>query len=411
MLLADRWWASALSPSAVAFLTDWNLLKALLRLTGVMVASTWFIGHLLVVYRAVGSVQVRRNVANLEFREALTPASLLALAVAGGVILGLVVGKGAGSHTAQVALAWQGVSYGAPDPLLQRDLGLYVAQVPLWRSLHDFAFLLVWLGLGLVFALYLLIGAIRWMDGRPAINNHARAHLGWLLVGLALTLMWGYLLEPFLLVAGYEGIPDRGYWRATTLVAPLLAGVALATALLSAIWAVRARHALAAAGWIVLPVASLVGHWMVPPAVGGEGELVVERRTLDQFERQAYGLETLTESRRATASRATPPVVPALWNRTMVTRLLATDSVDVVSVDPALLAVGGRPRPVWLATRALPGGHVVVAALADDRAGPAWRGTVLPLAGHHPAAAGGAAPGSRADRVPWPCARVSDRPG
>ncbi len=374
VLFADRWWAAELSPAAVAFLTDWNLLKSVLKLSGVVVAAAWFIGHLLVVYRAVGSVQVRRSVANLEFREALTPTSLLALAVAAGAILGIVVGKGAGSHTAQVALAWQGVSYGAPDPLLQRDLGLYVAQVPLWRALHDFAFLLVWLGLGLVFAMYLLVGAIRWIDGRPAINNHARAHIGWLLVGLALTLMWGYLLEPFLLVAGYDGIPDRGFWRATTLVAPLLAGVALATALLSAVWAVRARHALAAAGWIVLPIASLVGHWVVPPAVGGEGEPVVQRRTLDLFERQAYGLEAMTEVRASTAARPSPPVVPALWSQATATRLLAADSVDVISVDPALLTVAGRRRPVWLATRALPGGHVVVSALADDRAGPAGEG-------------------------------------
>ena len=83
-LLADRWWAAEVSPSAVAFLTDWHLLRAVLKLTGVVVASAWFIGHLLGVYRAVGSVQVRRNVANLEFREALTPASLLALVVAAG---------------------------------------------------------------------------------------------------------------------------------------------------------------------------------------------------------------------------------------------------------------------------------------------------------------------------------------
>jgi hypothetical protein len=369
VLLADRWWAAEVSPSAVAFLSDWDLLKAALKLSAVVVAAAWFIVHLLIVYRAVGSVQVRRNVANIEFREALTPASLLALVVASGAILGLVVGRGAGSHTAQVALAWQGVSYGAPDPLLQRDLGLYVAQVPLWRSLHDFAFLLVGLGLGLVFALYMIVGAIRWIDGRPAINNHARAHLGWLLVALALTMMWGYLLEPFELVAGYEGIPDRGFWRATTLVAPLLAGVALATALLSAVWAMRSRHALAAAGWIVLPLASLVGHWMVPPALGGENEPVVDRRTLDLFERQAYGLETLTEGRAPSEGRTTPPAVPALWSQAMATRLLAADSVDVISMDPALLTVAGRPRPVWLATRSLPGGRVVIAALADDRTG------------------------------------------
>ncbi|MDQ3138020.1 MAG: UPF0182 family protein [Gemmatimonadota bacterium] len=370
ILLTDRWWAAGVSPPAVALLTEWHILHGVLRLTGVAIAGAWFIGHLLVVYRAVGSVQVRRNVANLEFREALTPMSLLAVAVCAGALLGLLVGKGAGSHVSQVALAWQGVSYGAVEPLLQRDIGLYVAQVPLWRAVQQFSFLLVILGLGLVFGLYMLVGAIRWLDGRPAINTHARIHLGWLLAALALTIMWGNLLEPYLLVAGFDGIPDLARWRATTLVAYLLAGVAVATALLSAAWAVRARHALAAAGWILLPLASLIGHSMVPAAVGGDGEPVVDRSILQQFERQAYGLESLAESPRLGTTRATPPAVPALWSEPAARRFLAADSVDVVSVDPAMISVAGRQRPVWLGARALAGGRLIVTALADDRTGP-----------------------------------------
>jgi hypothetical protein len=374
-LLADRWWAAEISPAAVNFLTDWHLLHGALKLAGVVAAGAWFIGHLLVVYRAVGSVQVRRNVANLEFREALTPGALLTVAIGTGALLGVLVGVRFADHAREVALAWQGVSYGVAEPLLQRDLGLYVAQVPLWRVLHSFCFLLVMLGLGLVFGLYLLVGAIRWLDGRPAINNHARTHLGWLLVTLALTLMWGYLLEPFESVAGFSGVPDRASWRAITLVAPLLAGVALATALLSAVWAVRGRHALAAAGWIVLPLASLAGHWMVPPAVGGEGEPVADRRTVEALQRSAYGLESLNERPPSAAAslrdRVEPPLVPSLWNPAMVARLLGADSVDIVSVDAAVLTVGGGRRPVWLATRTLPGGRFVLSALADDRTGPA----------------------------------------
>jgi uncharacterized protein len=369
-LLADRWWAAQVSPSAVAFVTDWDLVRAAIKLVGIVLAGAWFIAHLVAVYRAVGSVQVRRNVANLEFREMLTPGSLLAVAVAVGALLGLLVGGGLADHADEAALAWQGVSYGVVEPLLQRDVGLYVAQLPLWLALHDFAFLLVILGLGLVFGLYLLVGAIRWLDGRPAINTHARIHLGWLLVTLALTMMWGYLLEPFELVAGLGDGPDRAVWRATTLVAPLLAGVALATALLSAVWATRGRHALAAAGWIVLPLISLVGHWMVPPALGGEGEPITDQRTLDQFDRLAYGLEALSERPAPRTTRARPPAVPSLWSREMAKRQVATDSTDVVSVDAALIGVAGRRRPVWLAIRALSGGRLVVSALADDRAGP-----------------------------------------
>ncbi len=369
-VLADRWWAAEVSPAAVEFLTEWDLLRGVLAFAGIVVAASWFVGNLVIVYRAIGSVQVRRNVANIEFREALTPGALLGVVVAVGVLLGIVAGEGAGSRAGVVALAWQGVSYGVLEPMLQRDVGLYVAQVPLWRAAQHFAFLLVSLALGVVFGLYILVGAIRWLDGRPAINNHARSHLGWLLVALAVTLMWGYLLEPFELVAGFNGPPDRAVWRATSFLAPVLVGVALATALLSAVWAVRGRHSLAAAGWIILPLASLIVHWMVPPALGGEGEPIAEPRTIDQFERLAYGLETLNETGPIPRDRGTPPAVPSLWTPAIAARLMAADSGDLVGADPALLSVRGRAHPVWLISRTLPDGRLVVHALADDRTGP-----------------------------------------
>jgi len=49
-VLADRWWAAEVSPSAVDFLTDWHLLHGLLSLAGIVIAGSWFIGHLLAVY-------------------------------------------------------------------------------------------------------------------------------------------------------------------------------------------------------------------------------------------------------------------------------------------------------------------------------------------------------------------------
>jgi uncharacterized membrane protein (UPF0182 family) len=179
-LLADRWWAAQISPAAVEFLTNWHVLRLTLDLAGFLFASAWFIGHLLMVYRAVGSVQVRRNVANLEFREALTPGVLLTVAVGSGVLLGLLVGTGGAERWQPVVLAWQGVTYGVADPLLHHDIGLYVAQLPAWRLAHGFSLLLVVVALGVVFGLYVLVGAVRWLEGRPAINDHARAHIGWL---------------------------------------------------------------------------------------------------------------------------------------------------------------------------------------------------------------------------------------
>ena len=368
-LCADRWWAAEVSPASIAFLTDWHFLGLILDITGVVVASAWFVGHFLVVYRAVGSVQVRRNVANLEIREALTPGALLAVAIASGTLLGLFVGAGTSRFAPQVALAWQGVSYGELDPLLHHDFGLYVAQLPVWRAAHSVILLLEVLGLGTVFGLYLLVGAVRWIEGRPAINSHARIHLGWLLVGFALVLMWGYLLEPYELVAGLDGTPDQAQWRAVTLAAPLLAGVALATAVLSAAWALRARHALAAAGWIVLAGASLVGHWVVPPAMTGGGESLTDSQMADRLDRAAYGLGPLTTTNLAQVEPPEAPRLPSLWNPAIIERALTEDSVQVLSVAPAVLTLRNGRHPVWLAARRTKTDRVSLVAIADDRTG------------------------------------------
>ena len=369
-LCADRWWAAEVSPASVDFLTDWHFLKLILDVTGVVLASAWFIGHFLVVYRAVGSVQVRRNVANLEIREALTPECTP----------GSRHDQRRGSRSprgcrnvevcAQVALAWQGVSYGELDPLLQRDFGLYVAQLPVWRAAHGFFFLLEGLGLGTVFGLYLLVGAVRWIESRPAINSHARIHLGWLLVGFALVLMWGYLLEPYELLAGLDAPPDQAQWRAVTLTAPLLAGVAMATAVLSAAWALRARHALAAAGWIVLVGASLVGHWMVPPAMSGAGESLTDAETRDRIDRAAYGFGPLSTTSVVESSPPEAPRLPSLWNPATIARAIAEDSTEVLSIAPAILPVRNGRHPVWLAARQMPGNRLSLVAIADDRTGP-----------------------------------------
>jgi uncharacterized membrane protein (UPF0182 family) len=370
VVLTDRWWAQQVSPAAVGFLTDWHVLRLILDFSGVLLAAAWFIGHLLLVYRAVGSVQVRRNVANLEFREALTPGALLAIAVGTGMLLGLVTGTGTSSHWREVALAWHGVSYSVSEPLQHRDLGLYVAQLPVWRLAHGFFLLLILLGLGIVFALYMLVGAVRWIDGRPAINSHARVHIGWLLVGLALALLWGYLLEPYELIAGLSDPVDAATWQATNLASPILAGVALATAALTAAWALSPRHALVAAGWIVLAFASLVGHWMVPPALGGEGSSATSPAAIERLDRKAYGLEGLSEERVIGDGRATPPPVPSFWNTAAIRRIVAGDSVDVLAVDQTALPGARARRPVWLAARSLPGRRLAVAAVADDRVGP-----------------------------------------
>jgi uncharacterized protein UPF0182 len=369
-VLADRWWAGELSPAAAAFVTDWHLLRFALDLCGFLIASAWFIGNLLLVYRAVGTVQVRRNVANLEFREALTPRALLTIVVVTGILLGLLVGSGVSGWWRDVTLAWRGVSYGVNDPLLGRDLGLYVAQLPIWRAAHGFLILLVLLALTGVATLYMLVGAIRLIERRPAINHHARAHIGWLLAALALALAWGYLLEPYELVAGSAELVEHSAWRSTLLASPLLAGIALAAGTLSALWAARPRHALVVSAWLVLAVASMVGHWLLPSILGGARGPAVESRTLERLGRLAYGMEGLRDTKLERIGSPAPPTVPSLWNAAALARAFPGDSNQLLALNPAVLTPDAKRRPVWLVVRSGSPGRVIASAVADHRVSP-----------------------------------------
>ncbi|HET6798662.1 MAG TPA: UPF0182 family protein [Gemmatimonadales bacterium] len=366
-LLADRWWATAFSPAAADFLFDWHLLRLTLEVGGCLLAGAWFIGHLLLVYRAVGTVQVRRNVANLEFREALTPRALLTTAVVTGALLGLLVGSGTSGWWREVTLAWESVSYEISDPLLGRDLGVYVSQLPMWRAAHGFLVLLVLLALTGVLALYMLVGAIRWIERRPAINDHARSHLGWLLAALALTLAWGYLLEPYETVAGPAEVIDQASWKATLLTSPLLAGIALAAAVLSAVWAMRPKHALALSGWIVLSGASLVGHLVLPSLMTSSSDPVVDPRALEEISRKAFGLDELRDEPLERLSTPTPPTVPSLWNPAAVAGALPGDSSRLLALSPTVLTPSVKRRPVWLLVRSFSPNRLQAIAVADHR--------------------------------------------
>ncbi|HET8650093.1 MAG TPA: UPF0182 family protein [Gemmatimonadales bacterium] len=372
VVLADRWWAQQFSPQAASFLTQWHFLRLALELGSVIIATGWFIGQLLTVYRAIGSVQIPRHVGNVEILEALSPRLLLAGTIGLGVLLGVLVGTGAPIGWREVTLAWHGVSYGITDPLLGHDLGLYVAQLPLWRATHGFVLLLVLLAFAGSLTLYLVVGAVRWIDGRPAINTHARRHLGWLLAAVALTLAWGYVLEPFEQVAGLAGPINPSGFRAVALVSPALTGTALMVALISALWALRPRHTLLAASWIVLGLASAAGHYLLPALMRDPAEAAAAPEVLRRLEATAFDLTSLEQISGDALDPVTesPDAPLSLWDHSMTSRMIP-DSAELLAVDPALIDLDGKRRPAWLTVSAGPGGAASVLAIADDRVGAA----------------------------------------
>jgi uncharacterized protein UPF0182 len=377
-LLADRWWAGQISPAARGFITNWALVELAVSGLGVVTACAWFVGHLFIVYRAIGSVQIHRQVGNLEIREAVNARVLAGLSVVGGLLLGLLVGQGVGDWTGQIILAARSVPYGGADPLLGEDIAFYVTRLPLWRLLHNHLALLVLLGLLGSLLLYFVIGAVAWRDGRPAINTHARVHLGLLACMLAMLLVWGYLLEPYELVAGVGANLHDGLFEYRMVAAQVLAGPALAASLLSLVWVWRGNHALMTSSWLLVLVGSLLGHHVIPAMMSGapNGPLdAADRRRLDQV---AYGMAGIRDSvfHPADQPLLARPHEPGVWPAGLVPQATG-DSGATEAFDRSLLPAGRHTRPVWLVVRSRADQTAALHILADDRTTPLGRPLLL----------------------------------
>ena len=189
---------------------------------------------------------------------------------------------------------------------------------------HGFALLLdgarLWAS---VFGLYLLVGAVRWLEGRPAINDHARAHLGWLLTGLALTLVWGYVLEPYELVAGLGATARPAQWSATD------AGVAAPGGR-----GARDRGALGCVGASSPPrpgrgrldraLVRVTGRTL--DGAAGDGRRRGAGRAPARWSiAQPHGLwpRAVAEDRMTRAASPEPPRLPSLWNPGAIGRVAA----------------------------------------------------------------------------------------
>jgi uncharacterized protein len=366
--LSDLWWSRAISAPAAALVLQWHLRQLALEGTGVLIASVWCIGNLAVFGRVIRSLEVPRRLGNIEIREALSTGDIQRLLVVVGLVAGLLVGQGLSAATSTVVLAFAGVVYGTTDPILGQDLGVYVAQVPLWRLAHLEAVLLVCLAIGGMAMLYTLVGGIQWEQGRPSLADAARRHLGILVSLLALVLAWGYQLEPYEMVAGLNGAGADGLYRLHREISLVLFGVAAATTLLSLAWAWRPRPSLAMAGWAVLAFASLIGHFIVPALASGRADRdplsESARRELDGL---AYGLGAIHDSMLVPANRDPTSWPTGVWDSAAVLRAVGGESSPVAGLGLGLVPVAGQARPAWLAVRVPKGQPAELVAIADDR--------------------------------------------
>ncbi len=370
-------------------------LARLLQALVLLVAITWMAGNLLIVYRAIGSVQMPRRLGDLEIVEAVPRRTLLAGTVLLGVILGSFLSLGAGDWWRHFILATSPPHFGVPDSTkLGHDAGYYVSVLPWLAGLQNRTLILVVGALGIVALMYGVIGSLRIRHGRIRASDYARTHLGVLLACLAFVIAWGAVLDPAEIVGGLHGEVDQAALSARMPGANVVAAVAIVTAIISLTWAWRDRPTLILAGWAALLVSLTAGYFVIPGVVrassgsGPENADLVRRRAA--LERVAFGLVDVDPS--------SPPPFPSgeaavrmipMWDPAHVGAALGAPAHAVALRPPRpedhgggavwMVAPTSAPGPVRLAAETDTG--LAVSSLPTENApllfGPGLPGTVV----------------------------------
>ncbi len=259
---AERAWATTLAAGSVYI--DARNLALVVRVATFLLSCFWGVANFYIVYRAIGSVQMPRQVGNLEIVEAVPQRFLLGLALVIGVVFGIGLAWGTEDWWLTILLASGPPLFGRVDPVLHRDLGYYVGTLP-WELTRQRFFLLATVTASVVIGiLYLAIGSLRFERRRPIASPHARVHLGVLLAGLALAIVWGAVLDPAEVVAGLHGPVDAALVNIRIPGATLVAVAGGFAAMATLIWTWWGRPGWLAAGWGSL-VAMMLGVYAVAP--------------------------------------------------------------------------------------------------------------------------------------------------
>ena len=366
-------------------------LSRLLQTLVLLVAIAWITGNLLIVYRAIGSVQMPRRLGDLEIVEAVPRRTLLITTILVGAVLGALLSLGTGEWWRHAVLAAAPPHFGVPDSTnLGNDAGYYVSVLPWLDALQNRTLILVLAALGIVALLYAVIGSLRLRRGRIRASDYARAHLGVLLACLALVIAWGAVLDPAEIVGGFHGVVDQAALSVRIPGAAVVAAVAAVTTLISLVWAWRDRPTLILAAWAALLLSVAAGYFVIPGFVrasaGADGADLRSHRAA--LERIAFGLGKLDST--------PPPLFPSgeaavrtvpLWDAAHVA-VVGNAPVTAVALRAPraedrgavwMIAPTNAPAPVRLATETDSGLSLTAMPLATSRLlfGPGLAGAVI----------------------------------
>ena len=360
-IAVERWWVEGIAPEGARFLTGWMLLRSGLEIAGIGVACAWCVGHFFWVVRSIDTIQVPRRLGDLEIRELMSGAAFRGGAVVAGLLLGILLGAGGSRAAPLVALAWQGVPTGVDDPVLGLDLGLYLAQLPVWEATLAFAGRLTAAALIGAAVAHFAVGGLRVGRGGLAMTGVARRQLGHLAAsGLALMAL-GEALGPLRGVAGL----DTGPWSG--LDPSIRWGVAAAwsgSAALLSWWVVRPQGQRLLAATLFWGVPLLLATLA---AAGGAPSRVDPGITLRTA--GANGSDRVIETTLA-ADGKVARVGPGIWERPVLPALLSEKSgARVLAAAQQRVTIGRGSVPAWVALRDDGAGRALI-VVADDRLAP-----------------------------------------
>ena len=310
--LAESWWSAAASPAGSVFAIRWSMLKVGLEAGAIVAAVAWFAGGLLLAARLGG----RAATLNPSQTGVVPPKALRNWALGIAILLGVLSGAGSGAWAPDVALALEAPRFGLLDAQFGRDIGFFLATLPVLLILQQFLLALAILGFVATAMLYAVAGALRFTARDYALDPAIRLHIGALGALLALLLGAGYLLEPLQLAAGLRPSIGAAHLVLLSSLARLMAGFATAVAVLTLVWGIRGRMMLPVGGWASFALFAIAIR-LLAPAAGSAGDSGQLPQPLPELEREAFSIPELVEPSGASPG-SLEALTPELWGVDLV---------------------------------------------------------------------------------------------
>lgn len=179
------------------------------------------------------------------------------LAIAGAALLAFFAGQWAALHWQTFLLFANGLAAGVRDPVMDKDLGFYLFQLPLLEVVKSFAGFVLVSSAVLVGAAYYVRGGITLSERGVSVSRQVKMHLA-VLAGLFLLVVgFGFYLDTFRLLLSGEGtVHGAGYADVNARI-PMLRVLAVMTPLAAlvlvfGVWKGRLRMAVAGPAAVAL---------------------------------------------------------------------------------------------------------------------------------------------------------------